>query len=261
MKISEILKEPRLNNIRMDESERIEVHREILKSKPMTRKNFTEIYKILRKLDDKHFENEGLRIEIGGGVSFFKDLFPDVISTDVVESQNLDDVIDAQNMKYEDNTIRCIYAQNVFHHLPDPDKFLKEVIRTTKKGGGFILLEPADGFIAKRFYKNIFKTETFDLEQKSWKQNHQGPMVGANQALSSIVFKRDRKQFEKKYPELEIKQIFVLNNYIRYFVSGGLNFRTLLPNFSYPILKLFEFILFPFRRFFGMHHIIVVKKV
>jgi len=57
-------------------------------------------------------------------------------------------------------------------------------------------------------------------------------MEGANQALSYIVFKRDVHLFLKKYPQLELVEQKVFSNYLRYLLSGGLNFRQILPSYG-----------------------------
>lgn len=54
-----------------------------------------------------------------------------------------------------------------------------------------------------------------------WRSDASGPMLGANQALSHIVFLRDRARFESESPELELRQSFTLGNYLRHLLSGG----------------------------------------
>lgn len=85
-------------------------------------------------------------------------------------------------------------------------------------------------------------------------------MAGANQALSYIVFKRDLDLFLKKYPQLEVVEQKVLPNYLRYLLSGGLNFRQILPSFCEPVIKLMEFLISPFNSTLGLHHSIVIRK-
>ena len=87
-----------------------------------------------------------------------------------------------------------------------------------------------------------------------------GQWKGANQALTYIIFKRDIALFREKYPELEIIYHTPLGNYIRYIVSGGLNFKPLLPYWLKYLVKLFEYFLYPFKRYFALHHIIVLRK-
>jgi hypothetical protein len=106
----------------------------------------------------------------------------------------------------------------------------------------------------------LFDSETFDKTQKDWNNQNLGIMNGANQALSYIVFSRDKKIFEEKYPNLEIVLQKPLNNYVRYIFSGGLNFKQLLPNICTPILKFIEFIFQPLAPVLALHHVIVIRK-
>lgn len=85
-------------------------------------------------------------------------------------------------------------------------------------------------------------------------------MAGANQALSYIVFKRDLSLFLKKYPQLEVVEQKVLPNYLRYLLSGGLNFRQIIPSFCEPLIKLMELLISPFNSILGLHHSIVIRK-
>jgi len=258
-RIIKSLADPRLKGIDVDSDELVKVHRKIMLEKPLMNKVFKGFYDECRASDNKYFSGAGDRIELGAGVSFFKDIYPDIISTDIKKAENLDRVLDAQNMDLQDNSVRAFYGLNCFHHFPEPRKFFNELDRTLVNGGGCILIEPYYGAIASKMYTNLFDTEIFDKTQKGW-ESDSGYMQGANQALSYIVFIRDRDIFEKEFPNLEIIETKVMNNYLKYLVSGGLNFKALLPNFMSPIISLFELILRPFNKVLGLHYVIVIKK-
>lgn len=261
VKLRTYLQEPRLIGVDLDSDEMLSIHSKVLYEKPMMKEVFSEFYDTCISLDEKYFSNcKGKRVEIGAGVSFFKKKYPEIISTDIKKAENLDMVVDAQNMPFENNSIRAIYGINCFHHLPNPNLFFNELDRVLEKGCGCILIDPYYGTVAKRFYKKIFDSETFDMTQKEWVNESQGFMNGANQALSYIVFKRDKKKFEEMYPNLEIVIQKPLNNYMRYLLSGGLNFRQILPSFFSPVIKFFEFLFIPFNSIFALHHIIVIRK-
>ncbi|MBL0328379.1 MAG: class I SAM-dependent methyltransferase [Bacteroidetes bacterium] len=260
-KIRTWLQEPRLIGVDPDSEEMLQIHSKVLYEKPMMREVFAEFYDTCIDLDNKYFmQTHSKRVEIGAGVSFFKKLYPEIISTDIKKADNLDMVVDAQNMPFENNSVRAIYGINCFHHFPNPNLFFKELERVLDRGCGCVLIDPYYGTVAKRFYKKIFDTETFDMNQKEWVNESLGFMNGANQALSYIVFKRDKAKFEAMYPRLEIVIQKPLNNYMRYVLSGGLNFRQILPSFFSPVIKLFEFMFIPFNSIFALHHIIVIRK-
>jgi SAM-dependent methyltransferase len=153
-----------------------------------------------------------------------------------------------------------IYGINCFHHFPVPETFFQELLRVVKPGGGTILIEPYYGPLASLLYKKLFASESFDKQDPHWGSTGRGIMRGANQALSYIVFRRDRAVFERQFPDLEIVHTAPLHNYLRYFLSGGLNFRQLLPDFAIPLLKLTEMVMIPVERLTALHHILVLRK-
>ncbi|MBL7777075.1 MAG: class I SAM-dependent methyltransferase [Chitinophagales bacterium] len=259
-KIRTWLQEPRLLGKNPDSVEFLDVHRTVLQEKPMMREVFTEFYDACINLDKRYFTGTGKRVEIGAGVSFFKKVYPEIVSTDIKPTPHLDMVVDALNMPFENNSIRAIYGINCFHHFPNPDKFFNELERVLEPGGGCVLIDPYHGPVASVFYKNVFDTEDFNKEQKEWTNDGLGVMMDANQALSYIVFTRDADKLRAAHPDLEIVLQKPLTNYMRYLMCGGLNFRQLMPTFMSPLLKFKEWLLSPLATVFGLHHVIVIRK-
>tara|TARA_B100000965_G_scaffold338843_1_gene306219 strand:- start:232 stop:1017 length:786 start_codon:yes stop_codon:yes gene_type:complete len=249
-----------LRKIDIDSPERIDIHRNIINSKPIMKEVFTEIHNLFLSLDKKYFSAYGDQIELGAGAFPIKETHQNVISSDVVEGKYIDIVLDALNMNLKSSSVRSLFAQNVFHHFSDPEKFFDEANRVLALNGGIIILDPYYGLASSLTYPYISPNETFNKKQKTWISDHVGPMRGANQALSYIIFKRDKEIFNKKYPNFEIVYQGTLNNYLRYFLSGGLNFKQLIPTFMSTPTKILEIILTPIERLFALHHIIVIKK-
>jgi SAM-dependent methyltransferase len=258
--LRKLLAEPRLEHVDINSDQLLDIHRQILMEKPMMRNVFREFYNMCISKDNRCFTAEGSRVELGAGVSFFKELHPEIVSTDIKSSPWLDRILDAQEMDLPDDSVRAFYAINCFHHLPDADRFFQEMLRTLRPGGGCVLIEPYHGPVASRFYERIFDSETFDKSQADWKYEVRGVMDGANQALSYIVFKRDLNIFIDKYPQFEVVEQRVIPNYLRYLLSGGLNFRQLMPSFLEPVIRLFEFVLTPLHPVLGLHHCIIIRK-
>ena len=164
-------------------------------------------------------------------------------------------------MSLRDGSVRVVYAQNAFHHFPAPERFFAELERVLSPGGGAILLEPYYGPAASFIYRRLFRTEGFDKAYPAWETPVAGPMNGANQALSYIVFVRDRAQFASRFPALQIVHQQPVDSYLRYLVSGGLNFRQLLPDAFIPLLRLLERGLAPLHRMLALHHVVVLRKL
>ena len=262
--IRNLLLDPRIKDSSLDRDgvDLLRVHSEIIKSKTMIRHIFQEFYDLCIELDKAYLDGLGKVVELGSGVSFIKETDPHIITSDIKDYKGVDIVVDAQNMQFEDNEIHAFYGINCFHHFPEPKKFFNELIRTLKPGAGAILIEPYYGFFSDIIYKKVHEDEFYDKKQLLWEtgQNINQYMTGANQALSYLIFKRDRRYFEESFPELEIVHTAVINNYLRYLVSGGVNFKQMLPDFTEGTLKSIEKILTPFNKVFGLHHVVVLKK-
>jgi len=259
--LSNILKEPLLKSINVESCERIDAHRAILEAKPLMKAVCREMYALCAALDQKFLSGEGQRVELGAGVSFIKDFFPNVLVTDIVPASHLDTVLDAQNMTpLKDESVRAFFGIHCFHHFPDPRKFFRELTRTLTPGGGCVLIDPYYGPLARIVYPRLFATEGFDMNQRDWETPGAGAMNDANQALSYVVMFRDREIMKREFPDLEIVHSEQLTNYPRYVLSGGLNFRSLVPAFSQPALKFIEVAMHPARRWLALHHVVVIRK-
>jgi SAM-dependent methyltransferase len=260
MRIFDLLRLPDMATVDIDGEERVQVHRRILARRPMIREVFAEFHAIFADCDARYFSGAGAYVEIGAGAAPMRDRDPSVLATDLVYSSHLDCVIDAQRLALKAGSVRALFAQHCFHHIPEPDAFFCELTRVLVSGGGAVLIEPYYGPLASLVFKRLFASENFDVSVEGWSTPATGPSSGANQALSYIVFERDRPMFEKKYPELEIVTEFPLGNYIRYLASGGLNFKQFAPDVSVPLLKAIEFVLRPLKHQLALHHVVVLRK-
>lgn len=256
----DLLRDPSVKDMDVNAGDRISVHSQIFQRRRMLREVFTEFHHQFHRLDRRYFSGDGLRIELGAGVAPIRETYPDVLATDVVAGPGLDRILDAQNMDLEAGSVRAFFGQNCFHHFPHPENFFAELGRVLSNGGGAVLLEPYHGPVASVFYPGLHRTEGFDKKFPSWNTPVSGPMSGANQALSYIVFDRDRKEFEKQFPNLKIVHQEVCSNYLKYLLSGGLNFRQLSPNWTTPAVDAVQGILSPLNKWIGLHHVIVLRK-
>lgn len=258
--IRKALHEPRMTDVSHDCEERVALHRRIVFEKRMVREVFEQFYDICITSNKKYFSGEGLEVELGAGSSFFKTRYPHIVSTDIQPAAHLDRVLDAQALDLPDRSARAFYAINCLHHLPQPKLFFEELKRTLVPGGGCVLIDPYYSPFSRIFHANLHAEEVYDWSQKDWEFQSPSPGVIANQALSWIIFVRDRAFFESRYPELEIVDTHVIGNYPRYLFSGGLNFRQLLPDALTGTVKFGEVLLSPLKPLLGLHWAIVIRK-
>jgi SAM-dependent methyltransferase len=256
------LYEPLVHGVAVDDNALLAIHMEVLRKKPLLRSAFETFYRNMMGLCDRFLVSSGMEIELGSGAGFFKSMRPNLLTSDIRKDPHIDLELDAQRMHLNESSVRCIYAINVFHHLPDPDRFFSELCRVLVPGGGCILVEPHIGFSSALLHKHLHSDENFLPDVKSWKTTDiAGPLSGANQAMAYIVFERDIERFNSLYGEiLEIcYQGYVLNA-LRYLLSGGLNFRQLLPSVFEPMLRAIEVATKPFAHYLSLHQVIVIRK-
>lgn len=258
--IRRFLAEPATRRIDVNSSEMTGIHRSVLLKKRLLRRMFGGFYSQCRLYDEQHFGGcDGQRIEIGSGSSIIQEFLPDVTTSDIKPLPFVDLVVDAQDMPFGENTLRAIYGINVFHHLPQPRAFFRELCRVLQPGGGVVLIEPYHGPAARWLFNRLHDCEHFDLSA-NWENDQQvGPCLGANQALSGIIFHRDLVRFQAEYPQLEV----VLDRphtHLSYLLSGGVNFRQLVPGWMDSAVQVAEAMLEPLNRWLALQHTIVLRK-
>lgn len=256
-----MLEEPATRDMDLDSVERILVHSKILGNKPMVRGIYKEYFEIFRHYDNILLSGSGSRVELGSGVGQSKSYDSSMITSDLIASDHVDEVIDALNMPFESDSTRAFFGVNFFHHLSDPVLFFGELQRVLSPGGGCVLVEPYYGPLASFIYKRLFDHEYFDKSQVGWaSESIESPLKGANQALSFIVFTRDADTFTKLFPMLEITEQRRIHNTLRRLLSGGVNFRQLVPNKFERYLKKIEKVLAPLSHYWAIDHVIVIRK-
>jgi SAM-dependent methyltransferase len=234
-------------------------HRRLVMRKAILRQLFEKFYHDVRAADLAYFTNcPGKRLEIGSGAGILSEVYPDVITSDLKVLPFIDIVMSADALPFLDNSLRAVYAINVFHHLPNPRKFFREILRTVHPGGGVVLIEPFYGPFASWMFKRLHKSEGFEPEAASW-ESETGAFSNANQALSYVVFKRDRAQFLSEFPEFEIVSQQP-HTHFWYLVSGGVNFRQLVPDGLTSAVKATERLLSPLDRWIALQQTIVLRK-
>jgi SAM-dependent methyltransferase len=231
-------------------------HKEIILRKPFLKKLYTEWYHefVKRTRDIK----SGKHLEIGSGGGFYKEIFPQVITSDILPLPGVDQVFSAEHLPFGNNELASIVMLNVFHHIPKPYLFLKEAERTLVKGGKIVMIEPANSALGRYIYKN-FHHEPFD--EKGPREIEPGnPLSNSNQALPFIYFERDKELFKKEFPSLRINSIKYHSPFM-YVISGGVSRSAMLPYFMYKAVKALEWLLSPVSRSLGLFCTVELEKI
>jgi SAM-dependent methyltransferase len=231
--------------------------RKVIKKKYFLFNIYKDFYKRINL--SLHEDNrKGKVVELGSGAGFIKKIIPNIITSDILKLPQIDMHFSATDMPFKKNSTDAFVMIDVFHHIPDVETFLNEANRCLKKDGQIIMIEPASTFFGKLIFK-YFHHETFN-ENSKWSFKSLGPLSSANSALPWIVFYRDRKKFEKKFPLLKIIKIEPHTPF-KYLLSGGFSYPQLLPNSFYKFIDRLEKIISPLNPYLGMFYTIHVQKV
>lgn len=228
----------------------------IIHQKKFFEKIYLDFYSIFRNQSENL--PLGFKLELGSGAGFIKQILPDVITSDIIKLPNCDKIINAEKLPFKKNSVSAVYLLNTFHHIKNPQKALKEFERVLKKGGKVIMIEPYNSYWGRLIYKN-FHYEGFDETVTNWKIKGLGPLSDANNAMPWVIFERDRKIFQKKFPHLNLSNFYPHTPFM-YLLSGGLKKHQFVPTFTYKLFKSIEMILSPFNKYFGMFVTIVLTK-
>ena len=215
---------------------------------------YREWYELISK---QLSEIDGINIELGCGASFIDQINKSIKKTDVFLNSNTDFKLDAMDIgKIFENKISNLILVNVFHHISDPELFLKSAEKSLLPGGRIIMIEPSNNYWSRLVYK-LIGHEPFDTRQIEWKFESKDPLLDSNQALSWIIFERDYEKFKNLFPKFSLIQKKNMMPF-SYLLSGGHSFNTRLGKFIRIIRKFERFF---FDKTLGMFNLICLEKI
>jgi SAM-dependent methyltransferase len=255
------LLDPRVRALDVDDPTLLLVHQRSVEEKSLLRAAFDAFYRTMIASRQRLGTAQGREVELGSGAGFFPRVRPGLLTSDVRPGPGIDLALDATAMELHSESVAAFYAINVFHHIPRPSQFFAELERVLLPGGVCVLVEPHGGLVSKFFHTRIHTSEHFDLTQTHWDQPMAtGPLSGANQALAEIVFVRDRARFATRHPSLELVESTYVDGWLAYILSGGVNFRSLVPGALLPIVRSVEWLSRPLLRHLSLHRQWVIRK-
>ncbi|MEK7484369.1 MAG: class I SAM-dependent methyltransferase [Planctomycetota bacterium] len=230
-------------------------HRTIIQRKPFLRNTYLDFYQFFKEASTRL--PPGLMFELGSGGGILKEVFPEVFTSDILVLPMVDICFSAEEMPFASHSISALFLFNVLHHIKKVEIFFDEASRCLKKGGKIVMIEPANTFLSYWIYR-YFHHEPFRPEG-NWEIPEGGPLSGANGALPWIVFVRDKKQFQQRFPDLKIERI-ILHTPFRYLIGGGFSLPQLLPSFLYSSVRSLEAALEPLNPWIGLFMTIEVTR-
>jgi SAM-dependent methyltransferase len=234
--VKRLFEDSSLRDIDLGSTEWFAAQRRLIASRPLTKAAYDCWYEAML-MDAATVNQPGQLLEIGSGSGYVKTLDPSVITSDIVQG-HADRIVDAEHLPFGDSSLRAILLTHVFHHIPNVRLFLEEAQRTLVPGGVVTMVDVAHTPLSKLVFGR-FHPEGYHPSAVDWTLEPGGPCGGANQAMSWIVFKRDRLLFEREFPELEIQAIEYLP-WLGYLLSGGVTKRDFIPNSMVRLVQVLD---------------------
>jgi SAM-dependent methyltransferase len=193
---------------------------------------------LLRSLYREWFESiaarmasvPGVSVELGSGISHFRDVYPSVVTTDVEPTPWTSRVADAANLPFEDGEVANLVLVDVFHHLARPSRFLDEAVRVLAPGGRVIVLDPYCSPVSTRLYRR-FHHERTDLRAEPFADDDaiEGAPLASNQARATLAFFHGSDELAAQWPLLTLLERRRLA-LLAYPLSGGFSRRPLVSD-------------------------------
>jgi SAM-dependent methyltransferase len=177
-------------------------------------------------------------LEVGSGTSPLKQLYPSIVTSDVLNLDHLDLVFDCHEIDkltaVEDNSLDVITLTNALHHLRSPIAFLNGAAGKLKPGGKVIATEPFFSVLSTPIYKYLHR-EAVDFDSREAElEEVRGPLASANQALPWMIFFRRRDWLQRLNKNYDLACLSVQPfSALSYMITGGISRRLPVPHFLY----------------------------
>ncbi len=181
-------------------------------------------------------------VELGSGPGFFKEYWPELVTTDIVANPWIDHVCDAWRLPFESGSVGALVMIDVVHHLPKPLDFVAEAARVLRPGGRLALIEPwitPLSFILYRYFHHEDCSFDFTIDEPFGKGDKDA--FDGNAVIPYRLFKTDGA-FDA-FNRITLKPFLGMP----YLATLGFKRTTPMPGFIPPFANICETLLTPLR--------------
>jgi len=244
----------------------IDLHQELInknseywKQKPLLQKLYGDFYRIIAQ----NLSNlpDGKIVELGSGLGNIREVIPNCLRTDLFPNPWIDQVENAYELSFADETISDLILTDVFHHLRYPGTALQELARVLRKGGRIVLLEPCISALGLIVY-GVLHDEPIAITKEiewsapeDWSPEKIDYYAAQGNATRIFVGKRFRSALGDWQ---KIKTIRL--SAIAYAASGGFSKPQLYPTSMLPLIRKLEKLLDLFPALFATRLLVILEK-
>jgi SAM-dependent methyltransferase len=237
----------------------IHKNREHWNRKPLLRTIYKDFYKLIAKnlsqLDARRV------VELGSGLGNIHEVLPECLRTDLFSYPWVDQIENAYQLSFDNESISDLILTDVFHHLKYPGMALKELHRVLRQGGRVLMLEPCMSLLGSVVY-GVFHTEPIAITHKidwiapgGWHPDQIDYYAAQGNATRIFVGNKYSRQLKDWHTVKTIRL-----SAIAYAASGGYSISQLYPTIMLPLLKRLENVLDLFPALFATRLLVILEK-
>ena len=237
----------------------IEKNYEYWNRKPLLRTLYGDFYRLIAG----NLSNlpESKIVELGSGLGNIREVIPNCIRTDLFPNPWIDQIENAYQLSFADESVSDLILTDVFHHLKYPGTALQEFSRVLRTGGRVIMLEPCISLLGLLVY-GLLHGDPIAITEKvewgapaGWSPEKVGYYAAQGNASRIFVGKRFRHQLGK-WQKLKTRRLSA----IAYAASGGFSKPQLYPTSALPWIQKLEKMLDRFPALFATRLLVILEK-
>jgi hypothetical protein len=237
----------------------IERNHEYWNRKPLLRTLYGDFYRLIAG----NLSNlpESKIVELGSGLGNIHEVIPTCLRTDLFLNAWIDQVENAYQLSFADESISDLILTDVFHHLKYPGTALREFFRVLRRDGRVLMLEPCMSALGLLVYGVFHDEPVAVLKEIQWDAPEGWSPTNidyyAAQGNASRIFLR--KQFHHKLSAWQNIETIRISA-IAYAASGGFSKPQLYPVSALPFIQKLEKVLGRFPTLFATRLLVILHK-
>jgi SAM-dependent methyltransferase len=237
----------------------IEKNYEYWNQKPLLRTLYGDFYR--RIASNLSNLSESKVVELGSGLGNIHEVIPNAIRTDLFPNPWIDQIENAYQLSFANESVSDLILTDVFHHLKYPGTALKEFSRVLCKGGRVIMLEPCISMLGLLVYgvlhdEPIAVTKQIEWEAPAGWSPGQIDYYAAQGNASRIFFGKSYRHKLGDWKKVETERLSA----IAYAASGGFSKPQLYPTSALPLIRKLEKALDLFPSLFATRLLVILEK-
>jgi len=228
-------------------------------NKPLLREIYKGFYKKIHGCIN--YAIGGKIVELGSGIGNIKIEIPEAISTDLFENPWIDQVENAYDLSFENNSVSNLILFDVFHHIEYPGNALSEFYRVLKPQGRVIIFDPSISMFGYLIYGLLHHEPVAITKKIKWNGDHSfdpwtTPYYAAQGNAERIFFGRKFLGHFSDWDIIEKHKYSALS----YILSGGYSKPQMFSSKNFNKVKAIEKVLDHVPRIFSTRLLIVLQK-